>query len=165
MCEEEWKTIIDYPNYTISSLGTVKTKRIMKIHQLNRGYLQIQLWRDGIGKQFHHHQLLGLHFIPNPENYSQIDHINGIRDDNRLENLRWVSGSQNCRNKKKRANCSSQYKGVGWNKNNKKWEAQITINKTRKHLGYFNTELEAFNAWKQYVIQNGLQEFYSQVEF
>jgi hypothetical protein len=55
--------------------------------------------------------------------------------------------------------------GVSWKKNDKKWEAKLYINGKSKYLGYFATELEAYNAWKAYVIQNGLQEFYSQVEW
>jgi hypothetical protein len=106
---------------------------------------------------------MGLHFIPNPDNYPQIDHINNIRNDNRLENLRWGNQSQNCRNKKKKINCSSQYLGVSYRGN--KWEASIKINRITKYLGYFNTELDAYNCWKAYVIENGLQEYYSQTDF
>ena len=165
---EEWKTIIDYPNYSINSLGVIrndKTKKIMKISTTDKGYLRIGLCKDGTRKRFYHHQLVGLHFIPNPNNYKQIDHINTITDDNRLENLRWGNQSQNCRNKKKRANCSSQYQGVCYFKRDNNWGATIVINGKHKFLGYFATELEAFNAWKTYVVQNGLQEFYSQVDF
>ena len=165
---EEWKTIIDYTNYSISSLCAIrndKTKRIMKLSLNTIGYLKIGLCKNGIKKMFLQHQLMGLHFILNPNNYNQIDHINNIKDDNRLENLRWVNSSQNNRNKKKKINCSSQYLGVNWYKKNNKWVAKISINRKRKHLGYFATELEAFAVWKAFVIQNNLQEFYSQMEF
>ncbi len=165
---EEWKQINDYPNYYISNLGVIrndKTKRIMKLITDKAGYLHINLCKDGIQKYFLHHQLMGLHFIPNPENYKQIDHINGIRNDNRLINLRWGNSSQNNRNRKKKTNRSSQYQGVSWKKINKKWIAQISINGEDKHLGYFDTELDAFSAWKAYVVQNNLQEFYSQIDF
>ncbi len=167
MLEEQWKQINDYPNYYISSLGVIKNNKnlIMKLITDKAGYLKIKLCNKGIGKNFRHHQLMGQHFIPNPENYSQIDHINGIRNDNRLENLRWGSHSQNSRNKKKKMNCSSQYQGVSCKKRNNKWEAQIKINGITKYIGYFDTELEAFSAWKAYVVQNNLQEFYSQIDF
>jgi hypothetical protein len=166
MCEE-WKTIIDYPNYSISNLGVIKNNKnlIRKITPDGKGYLRIGLYKDGIKKQFYQHQLMGLHFIPNPDNYKQIDHINGIKYDNRLENLRWVLRSQNERNKKKRMNCSSQYMGVCWDKKYNNWKACIRINGIKKNLGCFATELEAFNVWKTYVIENGLQEFYSQTDF
>ncbi len=160
---EEWKQINDYPNYSISNFGVIKNrKRIMKILTDTKGYSVIKLYKDGIQKNFQHHQPIGIHFIPNPENYKQIDHINNIRNDNRLENLRWGNQSQNCRNKKKRTNCSSQYQGVCWDK---RWRTSININGKVKHIGRFDTELDAFNAWKQYVIKNNLQEFYSQVNF
>jgi hypothetical protein len=167
MLEEQWKTINDYPNYYISNLGVIKNNKnlIMKLTQMKIGYLKIKLCKDGIQKTFLHHQLMGLHFIPNPENYKQIDHINGIKDDNRIENLRWVSRSQNQRNIKKLKNTSSLYFGVCWHKRDKKWVTEIRINGKINHLGYFTTELEAFNAWKAYVVQNNLQEFYSQVGF
>jgi hypothetical protein len=164
---EEWKQINDFPNYYISSLGNVRNDKnlIMKLTPMKIGYLQINLYENGKRKLFYHHQLIGLHFIPNPENFKHIDHINGIKNDNRLENLRWVLRSQNERNKKKKANCSSQYLGVCWDKKNKKWLVCIKINRKSIFLGYFATELDAFNAWKTYVIENGLQEFYSQVDF
>jgi hypothetical protein len=164
---EEWKQINDYPNYSISNLGVIKNNKnlIMKLNKIKAGYLNIKLGKDGIRKFFLHHQLMGLHFIPNPENYSQIDHINGVRNDNRLENLRWVNHSQNQRNKKKKTNCSSQYLGVSWCKRDNKWLAKISINKIDKYLGYFDTEIEAFSAWKSFVVQNNLQEFYSQTVF
>ena len=166
--EEEWKQIINYPNYSISSLGAIRndtTKKIMKLTTMKIGYLQINLYKDEIRKLFYHHQLMGLHFIPNPENYSQIDHINGIKNDNRLENLRWVLRSQNERNKKKKINCSSQYLGVCWDKRADKWLASVKINRKNKHIGLFATELEAFSAWKAFVIEKGLQEFYNQVDW
>jgi hypothetical protein len=168
MLEEQWKQINDYPNYSISSLGVIrndKTKRIMKLTPDTKGYLQIGLCKDGIQKHFTQHQLMGIHFIPNPENYPQIDHINSIKNDNRLENLRWASRSQNCRNKKKRANVSSQYLGVSYFKRDNNWTASLRIDKKKTHIGYFATELDAFNAYKTYVIENGLQEFYSQIDF
>jgi hypothetical protein len=123
------------------------------------------LYKEGIQKRFNHHQLVGIYFIPNPENYKQIDHINGVKNDNRLENLRWGNQSQNQRNKKKRTNCSSQYQGVYYYKNGNNWKSQISINGKKKHLGYFATELEAFLAWKAYVVQNNLQELYPQTVF
>ena len=62
-------------------------------------------------------------------------------------------------------NTSSQYKGVSYYKPNNKWKVQIRINRILKYLGLFATELDAFNAWKAYVVENNLKEFYSQMDF
>ena len=49
-------------------------------------------------KHYRVHRLVALMFIPNPENKPQVDHLNGIRQDNRLENLRWVNNKENMQN-------------------------------------------------------------------
>ena len=59
------------------------------------GYMQVNLCKNGKQKTFSVHRLLALHFIPNPENKTEVDHINGIRHDNRLENLRWLTRKEN----------------------------------------------------------------------
>ena len=80
---------------------------------------------------------------------NQIDHININPLDNRIENLRVVNNSQNSRNRNKKKNCSSQYKGVCWDKQKNKWKANIAIDGKSKHLGQFDTEEEAAEAYKK----------------
>ena len=71
-------------------------KRIVKegIHK-SSGYIRCKLNQI----QYYKHQILARQFIENPDNLPEIDHINRIRTDNRLENLRWVSHSENQKNK------------------------------------------------------------------
>lgn len=101
---EEWKLIDGHPEYMISNLGRVKsTKRkndiILSTSKKNNGYLQVTLFTNDLGHYISIHRLVGLHFIPNPDNKPQIDHINNNKEDNRVENLRWVTSSENNINK------------------------------------------------------------------
>lgn len=106
MKKETWKDIPGYEGrYQISSLGRVRTGsgKIMSLELTQRGYFRVKLWSGRVCKRFRVHRLVAIVFIPNPKNLPQVDHINGDKTDNRIENLRWVSNSQNCgfNNKKK----------------------------------------------------------------
>ena len=70
--------------------------------------------------------------------FDEIDHINGNILDNRIKNLRAVSRCQNMKNAKMNSKNTSGYNGVFWNKKNKKWIAQIEVDKKRKYLGSFD---------------------------
>ena len=113
----EFISIVGNPKYAVNILGEVKnvTKgRILK-PMLNRGYLSVTLYTNN-KQTFHNiHRLIALHFIPNPENKPCIDHINRIRSDNRIENLRWVTKAENNQN-------------MSLHKDNKLKEQNISIN-------------------------------------
>jgi hypothetical protein len=68
-----------------------------------------------------------------------LDHINGLRTDNRVENLRQATDKENNRNKRSRAGSSSKYKGVSWHKDNQNWQARCNS----KYLGSYTQEEEA----------------------
>lgn len=72
-----------------------------------------------------------------------IDHINGVRDDNRWENLRQVTNAENQRNAKRRIDNKSGVTGVFWSKRRGKWYAQVGTRSALKHLGSFSTIEEA----------------------
>jgi hypothetical protein len=77
-----------------------------------------------------------------------VDHINGIKTDNRWINLRDVSNRENNRNRKLSITNNSGCVGVLWYKPSKKWVSYIYINSKRIHLGYFNSLLNAVAARK-----------------
>ena len=78
----------------------------------------------------------------------QIDHINGDRLDDRIENLRDVTQTRNQRNRKHgNINSSSKLIGVSWNKSSAKWRAQISVGKKTIHIGLYKTEQEAHAAY------------------
>lgn len=68
----------------------------------------------------------------------QVDHINGIRDDNRPQNLRAATPSENSRNRRRQANNKSGVKGVSWHARYSKWRAAVHVDGRRHHVGYFN---------------------------
>ena len=79
----------------------------------------------------------------------ETDHIDRNGLNNQRSNLRFVTHQENCLNKNKYRGSSSKYKGVAWNKKNKKWTAQIKINGRQRHLGSFSNELDASEAWQK----------------
>jgi hypothetical protein len=101
---EEWKDIINYEGkYQVSNLGNVKNVKsghILKGCNDVDGYLLVSLFDINYKKKTQKvHRLVGIAFIPNPDNLPVIDHINRDKKDNRIENLRWCSKSTNSRNR------------------------------------------------------------------
>ena len=164
---EEYRPIKNYEStYAVSNMGNIKnitTGLILKPSFDCRGYLHVNLYCNKKQKNYRIHRLVAKAFLGNNNNHPQVDHINNIKTDNRVENLRWVSNGENQRNRPKRNGCSSEFLGVSFDKKHNKYLAQITINYKTKNLGLFETEEEAHEAWKSKVIEHGLTEFYSSV--
>lgn len=104
MCER-WKDIPKYDGvYQISTMGRIKVTRNGKeritigVLDKSTGYLRFSLCQYGNVKKLYVHRLVAESFINNTENKPEIDHINTIRHDNRVENLRWVTRKENRNN-------------------------------------------------------------------
>ena len=110
------KTIVGFENYSIHKNGNVtndKFGRILKVTDKNEGgYLRVTLSKNGKVKNMSIHRLLALHYLPNPNNLLCVDHINRNRLDNRLENLRWATHLDNCRNQGLQKNNKLGYKYI-----------------------------------------------------
>lgn len=110
----------------------------------SEGYRQVQIKR----KVYNAHRLSWAIFYgvwPSGE----IDHINGAKDDNRIENLRDVDRCVNAQNKRSAQinNKSCGLLGVTWNKQHKKWQSKIMVNKKMRHVGYFLNPDDAHMAY------------------
>lgn len=105
-----WKDIDGAPGYQVSSDGMVKSvervikrgtnflpirERILKAWKRNKDYLSVGFWVDGRHRVFTVHRLVACAFIPNPENKKEINHIDGNKENNSVENLEWVTPSEN----------------------------------------------------------------------
>jgi hypothetical protein len=95
-------TVTNFSDYKIDIEGNIYVVKNNKIKQLkpclvNPGYYTIVLTNKTERKKFYIHRLLALHFIPNPEKLDTVNHINGIKTDNRINNLEWLSKKDNIR--------------------------------------------------------------------
>lgn len=151
---EIWKAIKGYEGiYEISNLGRVKSfklgiEKLLKPTIGKNGYYTISLCENGIKKTKYIHQLVAIAFLNHiPCGHKLVvDHKNQVRYDCRLENLQIITQRENT--DKKHLPSTSKYVGVSWINNRKKWQSYITINGKVKHLGLFNSEIEAHNAYQ-----------------
>lgn len=142
---KKWKVISDCPLYEVSNEGEIRrkeTKRVLKqrLNLKRNGYPLVNLhYGKGQQKTFSVHRLVAKAFLPNPNNLSDVDHIDRTTNNNKVSNLCWSSTSQNVTNSK----CPKSIR-IKWLNQYKKWSVDI--------LGkcWFFTDLdEAVNCLKE----------------
>jgi len=147
---EHWLTIDGYDNYQVSNFGRVRnctTDRILKPGINGHGYLHVILYKDGKKKTHVIHHLVAQEFLDKPDGKSCVDHIDKNKLNNIVENLRWVSSSENSRNRSMHKNNTTGYKGVSFDKDQKKYRTRIYYEGKNLHLGYFDTAEDAARAY------------------
>lgn len=112
LSNQEWVPILNYEDlYHVSNFGLVKSlekivyckwgnkkilrERILKNSEKINDYVNVTLSKNGKIKRIPVHRLIAVAFIPNPEKKPFVNHINGIKNDNRIENLEWCTASEN----------------------------------------------------------------------
>lgn len=177
--EEVWKDIQGFEGqYKISNTGKVigfiygrsltpsEVGWERKAYPEGGGYLSIRLSKQGVSKHYKIHRLVALHFIPNPNNYEQVNHKDGNRVNNLVFNLEWVSRRENnthwVQNHKKSGSkrFTSKYYGVSKGDSKVGWNARLQINKVGHYLGFFKTELEAHQAVLKFMKERGVVNKY-----
>lgn len=175
--KEEWRDVPNYEGYyQVSSLGRVRSlDRLVTFTDgrerfykggvikgyVDKGYRQTGLRMHGIGRTYKFSQLVAMAFLGHKPSgmVRVIDHINGNKSDDRVENLRIVTQRENM------TTCyqpilptTSKYIGVSWSMGGSKWVAQIKYEGVNVHLGYFTDEIEASSAYQEALskIEGGL---------
>ena len=114
----------------------------------NMGYLRVMLFR----KSYLLHRVIWF-YVHGKWPEQGLDHINGIKTDNRLCNLREADQAQNMANRGPQTNNKSGYKGVWWDNTNKRWKSYIHVRKRRICLGTFKNLEDAVEAYKIAAVQ------------
>ena len=152
--EEIFKTIEGYEGmYEISNYGRVKSLKNNKEYILKpsldlNGYVIVSLSNEGIKKTKTIHQLVAIAFLNHIADGMKliVNHKDFNRQNNHVDNLEIILQRNNAN--RKHLKSSSNFVGVSWYKGGNKRHAYITINRKRKHLGYFTNEIDAHNAYQ-----------------
>jgi hypothetical protein len=148
---------IEYDGYTFNlDTNEIIGPRgwVLKPQSNTWGYYRIQLYKDNKQHLICLHRLVYQmnHLDQDIKNF-EIDHVDNNRQNNDISNLRLATCSQNCQNRKPRG--KSKYIGVYWHKQNQKWRARY-CDSTRKHIGYYTTEIDAARAYDDTILRLGL---------
>lgn len=162
---EIWKELDGFDSlYQASNFGRIKNeKKIIPQYLDKDGYCLIHLIFEKKTKLFRLHRLIAKCFIDNKYDKKQVNHKNSNPKDNRIENLEWVSASENNCHRFIGKRTSSIYRGVTFMKdvkNDKRWLSQIQINHKKIHLGMFKTEKEAYLKRLEYEKENKIINIY-----
>ena len=150
---EIWKEVKDYEDYMISSQGRVKSlkfgkEKFLKLAITCHGYFTVRLSKNGKIIVLKIHRLIYQAFIGELIDELVIDHIDGNKLNNSLNNLQQITIRENTTKGERTKNKTSIYVGVSWYTIRNKWRCDIKTNGIRKYLGCFDNEEEAAQAYQ-----------------
>lgn len=176
--KEEWRDVPAYEGYyQVSSAGRLRSLDRMVVYSNGReqfykgriivvkaggnGYRRTTLHMCGKKKTVNIAPLVAITFLGHKPRGNDIvvDHINGVKSDDRLENLRIVTSRSNTTTcfRADKGSLTSRFSGVYWHKRDLAWVSSITYEGTQVYLGYFNSETEASKAYDKalFLINDG----------
>ena len=134
-----------YVIYSDGRIKSIKRNKFLKASVHHTGYTRICINK----KTYNIHRLVAEAFIPNPNNFTDINHINEIKSDNRIENLEWCTHRYNSI-----YSLGNEFPGVFFFKG--KYRVRIYINKKNTHIGSFNTIEEAIKFRLNFISEHNL---------
>lgn len=161
---EIWKDIENYEgHYQVSTFGNVKSlnyrgtkkERLLKLIPNKIGYINVQLCKEGTVKPFYVHRLVAIAFLSKDTIKNDVNHINMVKHDNRVENLEWCTKSENAIHSVNNK-VSNDSIGVYFCKKRNNWRACIQRNNKRVSIGSYSTKEEAINARIKYKKDNNI---------
>lgn len=152
------KPIPGYENlYWASPKGYVTNgRKVLKTYKINSGYHCLKLHGADGKKAYLLHRLIAITFLDNPQGKAEVNHRDGDKGNNALDNLEWVTSAENKAHaratglseynfptKGMKLGKSSKYRHVGWDKDRQKWHASIRVNGRNVHQRRFDSEVDA----------------------
>lgn len=150
---EVWKDITEFQGmYQVSSLGRIKsfrgkTERILQLTISKRGYYVVGLWRNQKNRLCTIHRLVALHFIDNPGNKREVNHIDSNKLNNSVSNLEWATPKENSYHAINSEKSRKFFHKRGAYKSGNSWSSQIRLDNKFFYLGSFKTKDDAQQAY------------------
>ena len=179
MEEEVLRYIPGYEGeYLISNLGNVyseskpyrnqhgacsrwRPRKKMSFIYCQSGYYEVTLKSKGKSEMFLVHRLVAQSFVPNPNNYPEVNHIDGNRLNNVFSNLEWTTRRGNLSHAKRHdPRALSRFFGVGYRNKKDKYYARVSVKGKRFYLGSFSSEIDAAKAYDAFILKNKLEDEY-----
>lgn len=161
---EIWLPYPHNPDYMVSSEGNVKSikfgKEIELIQNTANEYTTVGIWSHNERKTVKVHKMVAETFLYKSEDNLQVNHKDEDKRNNCLDNLEYVTAREN---KTMSRRGISQYAGVTYVNRNRKWKAQVHWEGTTKCIGTFETEIEAAEAYQQFLKDNNITNRYATV--
>jgi hypothetical protein len=171
--QEIWLPVEGYEGYyEVSNLGRIKslsrivpiTNRVLKekfnsMHLKRDGYHSVLLRKPGVKKTISLHRIVAKAFLENFENKKVVNHIDGNKLNNRIDNLEWVSHRENSCHYYSKINCGTLI-GVHYRKDRNTYTAHIHVNGTKIWIGQYDTKEKAYEARLNYEKSNNILNKY-----